>query len=105
MGKSKSTHLYVLKCNELYKIGVTNNIDRRVKTLQTGNASPIVVEYIEERYKPHKAEHYLHQQFSTRRVNGEWFRDLTVRDIRSTLLMFHDQEEDPRDKYYDSTGL
>ena len=98
MGKNKSTHLYVLKCGDLYKIGVTNNIARRVKTLQIGNPKPISVEYIEERYKPHKAEHYLHQQFSTRRVKGEWFKDLTIREIRSTLFMFHDQEQDPREQ-------
>jgi hypothetical protein len=92
MAKKQSTHLYVVSCGELLKIGVTNDIDKRIKSLQTGNPFPIVLEYIEERYKPHKAETFLHRSFQDRCVSGEWFRDLTIREIRGKLMMFFDQE-------------
>lgn len=89
--------LYILSCNNLIKIGVTNNIDQRVKTLQTGNPHPIIVEYVESRFKPHKAEKYLHRVFQKHCVLGEWFQDITVQQIRAHLMMFHDQEPEPYD--------
>lgn len=90
--KSKSTHLYVLSCGDKVKIGVTNNIEQRLKTLQTGNPTPINLEYIEERLNPEKAEHYLHRCFQHKRVNGEWFEYISIRDIRIKLMLFFDQE-------------
>lgn len=92
---TKSNLLYILQCNDLFKIGVTNNIDKRVKTLQTGNPHPITVLYCEQRYKPHKAEKYLHRLFHKNRISGEWFKDITIDQIRSRLMMFHDQEAEP----------
>src|SRR5690606_31904725 len=58
--ESKDTFLYVLSCDNKLKIGITNDIQKRIKSLQTGNPNPIKLEYIEERYLPHKAEKYLH---------------------------------------------
>jgi len=86
-----STHLYILSCNGLYKIGITSDINRRIKTLQTGNPYTITLEYIEERYRPEMAENYLHKCFKKNRVSGEWFKDLTITQIRSKLMMYHDQ--------------
>ena len=39
--------VYVLECNGLYKIGITNNTSKRIKQLQTGNGFKIkeVVSY------------------------------------------------------------
>lgn len=90
--KSKSTHLYVLSCGDKIKIGVTNNIENRLKSLQTGNPMPIKLEYIEERLNPEKAEHYLHRCFQAKRVNGEWFEYISVHDIRVKLMLFFDQD-------------
>ncbi len=93
-----STHLYVLRCGDLVKIGITNDINKRMASLQTGNPEPIILEYIEERYNPRKAEFWLHNQFSAHRVGGEWFKDLTVDQIRSKLFMFHNQDPNPNDR-------
>lgn len=92
MARTKSTHLYILSCGARIKIGVTSNIDQRLKSLQTGNPEQIVVEYIEERKNPTKAERYLHKCFAKRRLVGEWFEDLTVNEIRSRLMIFFDQD-------------
>jgi hypothetical protein len=89
---SKHTHLYVLAAGGLHKIGVTNNIDKRIKTLQTGNPNIITLEYLDERKNPHKAEKYLHQIFQSNRVHGEWFEGLSVDVIRRKLLLFLDQD-------------
>lgn len=89
---SKSTHLYVLSCGNRLKIGVTNDIDQRLQSLQTGNPDEIKLEYIEERVNPHKAEKFLHRHFQKNRVSGEWFEGITLHDIRVRLMLFFDQE-------------
>lgn len=93
MARKKSTHLYVLSCGTRVKIGVTCNIENRIRSLQTGNPETIVLEFIEERTNPTKAERYLHRCFSKKRLVGEWFEDLTVHEIRSRLMIFFDQDE------------
>ncbi len=87
-----STHLYVLSCNNLLKIGVTNNIDKRIKSLQTGNPHKIELLYLEERLNPTKAERFLHQYFSKYRLEGEWFEGITLHDIRVRLMLFFEQD-------------
>jgi hypothetical protein len=90
--KNISTHLYVLQCGTRFKIGVTNNIEKRIASLQTGNPEEIVLLYIEEREKPTKAEKYLHRCFQKNRLKGEWFENITLKDIRIKLLLFFDQD-------------
>lgn len=91
--KKKPTHLYILSDGEKVKIGVTSDIDTRIKSLQTGNPKKIVLLYIEERTNPTKAETYLHRCFTKQREEGEWFHGLTVEQIRSRLMIFFDQDE------------
>lgn len=87
-------YLYVLG-NEVghVKIGVTNNpdINKRIKSLQTGNSYKIDVLYFEERYDAQKAERYLHREFHKNRMTGEWFNGISLKDIRIKLLLFFDQ--------------
>ena len=92
MVRQKATHLYILSCGNRTKIGVTSNIEQRIKSLQTGNPETIVLEYIEERLNPTKAERYLHRCFSKKRLVGVWFEKLTVDEIRSKLMIFFDQD-------------
>lgn len=86
------SQLYVVSCNGLFKIGVTKDIERRIKTLQTGNAHEIKLEYIEERNQPYKIERYLHRVFDKHRIKGEWFEGISLRDIRVQILMCHDYD-------------
>lgn len=89
---SKSTHIYVVSCGDMLKIGITNNIEKRMKTFKTGNPIPIVLEYLEERKDPMKAEQYVLNQLSKYRIPGtEWLKGTTVNEIRIKLMMFHDQ--------------
>lgn len=88
--KKKDLNVYIVSCGDLIKIGVTNDIDKRVKTLQTGNPFPIVVEFVEQKRQAYKIESYLHRMFEQYRVQGEWFKGITVRDVRAKMLMCHD---------------
>lgn len=90
--KNISTHLYILQCGNRFKIGVTNNIEKRLASLQTGNAEVIELVHIEERKNPTKAEKYLHRCFQKNRLKGEWFEGISLKDIRIKLLLYFDQD-------------
>ena len=92
MSNKKSTHLYILSCDGKIKIGITSDFDKRIAALQTGNPSKIVLEYIEERLNPQGAEKYLHRCFGAYRLEGEWFKNISVDMIRSRLMLYFDQD-------------
>lgn len=87
--------LYVVSCmdGKYKKIGVckSNNFEKRLKSLQTGNPHKIEVEWVEERTEANKAETYLHRCFMENKTTGEWFEDIELNDIRRKLMLFFDQ--------------
>ena len=73
--------LYVIGFTEerfagIVKIGVTNNIKKRLKTLQTGNPWRLQVMAIVYRPDAFQLEAALHRHFDAQRMrpDGEWFR-------------------------------
>ena len=68
-----SKFLYLIKCNEFYKIGSTNNLQTRLTELQTGNPYPLEIDVFWESYSAGSLETCLHNTFSGKRVIGEWF--------------------------------
>lgn len=94
---SKYNCLYVLSCeNKTYlKIGICreNGVQKRIKHLQTGNPHKIELEWVEEnRANAHKAENYLHYCFQDYKAMGEWFKGITLKDIRIKLMLFMSQD-------------
>ena len=58
------------------KIGITNNINNRLKALQT--ACALKLQYyaglqVPNKFKAQEIERYLHEKFNDYRLNGEWF--------------------------------
>jgi hypothetical protein len=72
--------IYLVKCGECYKIGYTcrRKPDARISSMQTGNPFPISLVGFWEGSEKHEAS--LHEHFSARHVNGEWFA-LTSEDV------------------------
>lgn len=65
--------VYLLRTNEFYKIGITNNLNKRVKQLQTGNSEKIeLISFYESEYA-NKIEKSLHNKYSYVKKEGEWF--------------------------------
>lgn len=67
--------VYLIRCeeNNYYKIGVTKNIQRRLKQIQTGSPDKIyLVEKYESNYS-YKIEKALHGFLSHYHRNNEWF--------------------------------
>lgn len=70
---SSDKFIYILKSGDYYKIGITTNIVRRKRELQTGN--PIQLLFVCSSFFENAAEfeNILHQAFDEYRVKGEWF--------------------------------
>lgn len=67
-------YVYLLKTPEnIYKIGVAKNVEKRIKQLQTGCADEIIlVDKFLSNY-PFKIESILHRRYETNKINGEWY--------------------------------
>lgn len=67
--------LYVIKCSEFHKIGMTSDlVEYRMKYMQIGNPyeMEIIATYQGDNI-PYK-EKELHKLFSSKKERGEWFR-------------------------------
>ena len=64
-----------------YKIGVTReNINKRIKQLQTGNGEEIyLVDYYETEH-PFFIERFLHMKFAPKQKLNEWFM-MDIKDV------------------------
>lgn len=75
--------------NDLYKIGVTkSNVEKRLKKLQTGNATELILTNYHETNYPFRVEKMLHNHFRAKNVLNEWFA-LSFDDVthfKSTCL-------------------
>lgn len=74
-------NIYLIKRvdSNIYKIGITYNLQERLKTLQTGSHCDLIVIHVHETKHGFKIEKALHNFFSYCRKNGEWF-ELNIED-------------------------
>lgn len=80
------SHVYLMKCGEKYKIGVSKDVERRKKQL---NNRPFPVEILAQSPLIEDAndlEEVLHEIHSNGRIDGEWF-DLTDNEV-NTLIKY-----------------
>ena len=75
-------YIYLIKLDEYYKIGVSNDVEKRKKQLATGTPEDhIIIKKFKSKY-PFKVENLLHRTFKSKLINKEWF-DLTTDDINN----------------------
>lgn len=80
------------------KIGFSADPDKRVRQLQTGHASPLVVFYREEveAAKVRPLEKIVHRLLSHRRQKGEWFSldpANAVLEIKHAVMRYGDIDD------------
>lgn len=82
----KTNKIYLIKSlNEgLYKIGVSNRPNNRLKEVQTGNPSPVGIVHLYESENAYKIESVLHNRYSHYNTHGEWF-ELSIKEEVSFL--------------------
>lgn len=70
---SDNKYLYIIKCGMYYKIGISNNVNRRLHDVQV--STPFELELIYSHFcKFAKMREYdLHQKFKKQCFRGEWF--------------------------------
>jgi len=74
-GVCRVRSVYLMRAGKRnYKIGISQNPEKRLKCVQSGN--PILVELIHsiETYRALNIERLLHLVFSKQRLQGEWFK-------------------------------
>ena len=70
------SYLYVIGSTEKpYKIGITNNPDRRLKNIQTGHPKKLKIHYKEEipDSQVRLLEQNIHRVIKRYQSHGEWF--------------------------------
>jgi len=73
-GSRNTWWFYVLKCRELYKIGITNDFNKRLTQYKTSNPFDIDVVFALETYWNDRIESDLIKKFKNKCVKGrEWF--------------------------------
>lgn len=68
----KQDVVYIVKCHNFYKIGITDDIKRRLIGLQTGN--PYELELVKVYQVPTSFESTLHEVLDHCHIRGEWFK-------------------------------
>lgn len=80
--------VYLIRAAQFYKIGITSDVKKRLRAIQTG--CPIQCEYIGyiPTHEPEILEKDLHRKFQQFKTSGEWF-DLGDDHIRSLVVDFN----------------
>jgi hypothetical protein len=79
--------IYVIRCGPYYKIGLSKQLDRRIKTLSIQLPHPVEVVMTAPVGNMYRHEQELHSVFSDRRMNGEWFQ-LSEQDLETIRAMY-----------------
>jgi len=71
--KGTAGYVYIMQCNEFFKIGIAIDPKARLALLQTGNPYKIALVSVWPSGNPRREEQALHIKYASSRVRGEWF--------------------------------
>ena len=72
--KPRWQYIYVVKCNEFYKIGYSSNVVSRLNSLQNGNPYPLQLILVRKLPEAKYFESVLHEVYKDFRIRREWFQ-------------------------------
>ena len=82
-----TSYLYVIgNDTNRQKIGLSKDVNKRLKSLQTGNPEKLKIHYTIEcpSDKTRKLESKIHAELAYKRLSGEWF-DMTPQEAMNYL--------------------
>lgn len=90
-------YVYVILNPELehYKVGVSQDVSKRLAELQTGSSVALEVLMSIETSDPYSLEKELHARFAGKRLSGEWFK-LTEQDLNVIAMYRHNPKYAPK---------
>lgn len=70
-----ANYLYIVRCDDAYKIGVSSLPEQRIALIKTDNYRPVSTICIVELTNAYKVEANLHEVFkeSGNHIRGEWY--------------------------------
>jgi hypothetical protein len=86
---NKRMYIYAIGTPNKQKIGVSNNVDQRLATLQTGNSEKLTIHSTIEvsDAMAFKFEKFVHHDQAHKRILGEWF-DIAETDIKQLFTYY-----------------
>lgn len=72
--KDEQRYIYLIKCLEYTKIGITNNIKNRFESISTSTPFETEILFAIGVQNSEYHEKYLHQYFQDKHQKGEWFK-------------------------------
>lgn len=78
-----------------FKIGITNDLKKRMSNFATGNPQNLKIEYFVATKHYKSLEKHFHEIFKENRTKGEWFNfnETEFRDLESHLVVLHRSKE------------
>ena len=91
--KKNFSSLYLMECKGMYKIGISNDPERRYNTFLTGNPDIKMICYSKPVSFAFMLETKLHRLFKKDCVHGEWFK-LKEQEVNSIIKLLNNLSED-----------
>lgn len=83
-------YVYIVRCNEFYKVGIAHEIKARLSSLQIGNPYKVELMYAFRCNYPRQIEQAIHEMLEDNHIRGEWFELDTdaLMDLMGKVLLF-----------------